>query len=117
DAAFGLGSPRCKMLVHLLAEATIKCRPEPKSIAEAMAESVRVDASPLTGDRKYHYRRVYDARKASTEDRGWTDGHRHADALRIVGKEILRDLWTTARAHASLDSQRKLGVGGAGGDR
>lgn len=117
DDALGLGSSRCKMLVHLLAEATIKCRPEPTTNPEARAGSVRVDASPLTGDRKFHYRRVYDARKASTVDRGWTDGHRHADALRIVGKEILRDLWTTARAQDSADSQGSPGAGGAGGDR
>lgn len=27
----------------------------------------------------------------------WSDGHRHADALRIVSKEILKDLWREAR--------------------
>lgn len=101
--ALGLGSPRCKMLVHLLAEATIKVTPpgeptkamrnaagspESTTAATAIAESARD---------KFYYRRIYDARKAATADREWTDGHRHADALRIVGKEILRDLWTTAR--------------------
>lgn len=64
------------------------------------------------------YAQVYYARKAATEGREhagecrrcgpsgkpalpgspWSDAHRHADALRIVGKEILRDLW--------LESQR-----------
>src|SRR5690606_6954143 len=73
DEALGLGSPRCKMLVHLLAEATIKCRPEPKKTSEATRQAVW--AEPLTahlaveshgklgGERKYYYRRVYDARK------------------------------------------------------
>jgi hypothetical protein len=27
----------------------------------------------------------------------WSTAHRHADAMRIVGKEILRDLWKAAR--------------------
>jgi len=42
---------------------------------------------------KGHYREVYDKRRAETTNREWTKGHEHADALRIVGKEILRDLW------------------------
>lgn len=60
---------------------------------------------------------VYYQRKAATEGRlhntpcaqcgkakqpaptgsPWRDGHRHADALRIVSKELLKDLWRTAR--------------------
>lgn len=63
------------------------------------------------------YREVYDTRKAATEGREhavecircgpsgkpaqpgtpWSDGHRHADALRITSKTILRDLWREAR--------------------
>lgn len=66
------------------------------------------------------YREVYDKRKAHTEGRvhkapcppcggkgskgkpaepgtAWQDGHRHADALRIAAKTILRDLWREAR--------------------
>ena len=63
------------------------------------------------------YRDVYDARKAATEGRlhavacvrcgpsgkpaqpgsPWSDGHRHADALRIVSKRILLDMWREAR--------------------
>jgi hypothetical protein len=62
-------------------------------------------------------REVYDKRKAHTEGRlhdgecircgpsgkpalpgtPWSDGHRHNDALRIVSKEILKDLWREAR--------------------
>lgn len=61
------------------------------------------------------YRLVYDERKADTEGRvhvaqcpqclgssevgqPWRPGHRHADALRIVSKEVLKDLWLEARA-------------------
>ena len=60
------------------------------------------------------YREVYDTRKALTEGRihisecpqcvgsskagdPWRDGHRHADALRVVSKTILKDLWVEAR--------------------
>lgn len=63
------------------------------------------------------YREIYDARKAATEGREhgaecvrcgpsgkpaqvgtpWSDGHRHADALRITSKAILRDLWRQSR--------------------
>lgn len=68
------------------------------------------------------YADVYYARKTATEGREhgaecvrcgpsghpaqpgspWSDAHRHADALRIVGKEFLRDLWLEAkRLHES----------------
>lgn len=63
------------------------------------------------------YRLVYDRRKEATVDRThaadcvrcgpagtpakadtpWSDAHRHADALRIVSKELLKDLWKASR--------------------
>lgn len=63
------------------------------------------------------HRTVYDKRKAQTEGRlhaascvrcgpsgkpaqpgtPWSDGHRHADALRITAKEILKDLWLESK--------------------
>lgn len=63
------------------------------------------------------YRVVYDTRKAATAERvhatecvrcgpsghpagfgtPWSDGHRHADALRVTGKEILKDLWRESK--------------------
>lgn len=63
------------------------------------------------------YRSVYERRRAATGGRlhatdcvrcgpsghpavigtPWSDGHGHADALRVVGKEILRDLWTESK--------------------
>lgn len=68
---------------------------------------------------KGEYRDVYDARRAHTAERvhmapcqvcagagkkaelvigqPWKDGHKHADALRIVAKRVLRDLWRAAR--------------------
>jgi len=70
DAA-GLGSPRAKTIVHLLAEACMKQRTSP-------------------------YRAVYDDGREKYEARDWTDGHRHAAALRLTGKEMLKDLWRVA---------------------
>lgn len=63
------------------------------------------------------YRETYDKRRAATAERvhdrpcpqcngagrkdleatPWRPGHQHADALRIVSKAILRDLWIAAR--------------------
>ena len=47
------------------------------------------------------YRAVYDARRAhtATSHEDWTDGHSHNDALRIVAKVILRDMWRAAREY------------------
>lgn len=98
DELAGLGSPSIKMIVHLLAEACMK----------TVGSELRA-RSP--------YRDVYDARRLATADRvhatpcvrcgpsgkpaiegsPWSAAHQHADALRIVGKEILRDLWTVAQ--------------------
>lgn len=72
---------------------------------------------------KGHYREVYDARREETFEKDhskecvrcgpsgkpaqpgtpWSKGHQHADALRIVGKEILKDLWIESkRIHDGL---------------
>lgn len=74
--------------------------------ARMIAESIVKAGGP--------YRVVYDERKAVTEGRvhvaecpqcvgsshpgePWRDGHRHADALRVVSKTVLKDLWMEAR--------------------
>ncbi len=137
EDAFALGNPKVKMLVHLLAEASMKCKPtigctSPKSESSACAPSDLAqptnDAQRITGEvlsdpsqRKTEaqlvnagvsssdeppqesdpstatarrtYRAVYDQRRVVNASRDWTDGHKHNDALRIVGKHILRDLW------------------------
>ena len=93
-----VGNPTLKMIVHLNAEATMKC--------------VGSDRS-----RRSPFRDVYDARRLVTVDRvhaapcvrcgpkghpapegsPWSLAHQNADALRIVGKEILRDLWKVSQ--------------------
>lgn len=80
-----------------------------KMRAYLIAESVVKSGGP--------WREVYDKRKGATEGRvhvvpcvrcgpsgkpaqpgsDWSAGHRHADALRITAKEILKGLWTEAR--------------------
>lgn len=76
-----------------------------------------VIAEVIVKTRESPYRVVYDARKLRTEGRlhavdcarcgpsgspakagePWSDAHRHADAMRIVAKEVLKDLWREAR--------------------
>jgi hypothetical protein len=93
-----VGNPKLKMIVHLNAEATMKC--------------VGTDRS-----RRSPFRDVYDIRRMVTADRvhaapcvrcgpkgkpalegsPWSLAHQNADALRIVGKEILRDLWKVSQ--------------------
>jgi hypothetical protein len=150
EEAFELGSPRCKMLVHLLAEASMKCRvpsasaseaaihpadpatsPHP-SVRTALASETSAGAdlppdppieratadlqaagrepsadqsnneagdNPAWSPADRRYRHTYDARRAATAQTHpeWTDGHSHNDALRIVGKHILADLWKAAQ--------------------
>lgn len=57
------------------------------------------------------YRADYDKRRAHTAvtHPDWTLGHSHNDALRIVSKAVLRDMWReSARLHgATVDSEMK----------
>lgn len=47
------------------------------------------------------YREVYDNRRAHTDvtHPDWTPGHSHNDALRVMSKRILRNLWRAAREY------------------
>jgi hypothetical protein len=49
----------------------------------------------LKGNKGGKYRAKYDARKAHTAAThpDWTKGHQHADALRVMEKELVKDLW------------------------
>lgn len=73
DEAFRLGNPRAKKAVYLVSY-----------------QFMRTPSS--------EYRSVYLVERAYVKaERDWSDGHAHAHALRIVGKEFLRDLWWEAR--------------------
>lgn len=69
-------------------------------------------------------REIYDNRREETRERPhedtcpqchakpgdpWKDGHSHADALRIVSKEFLRELWGEARLLHGLDGETEPG--------
>lgn len=56
-------------------------------------------AEGMMKNRKSAYRHVYDKRREYTgvTHPEWTDGHRNSDALRIVSKRMLRDLWRESR--------------------
>jgi hypothetical protein len=48
------------------------------------------------------YGEIYARRKAHTETREWTLGHRHNDARRVMSKALIEDLWkawNASRAH------------------
>lgn len=99
-------STKAKMRAYLIAESCGKQLVKPCTVGEHVDDC---RCSP--------YRLLYEQRKAATEGRThavacvrcgpagkpahpgtpWSDGHRHADALRIVAKRILRDLWREAK--------------------
>lgn len=87
---------------HLLAEASMKCvgsdtrrRSPLRDVYDARRLTTidRVHATPCV--------RCGPASKPAPEGSPWSLAHQHADALRIVGKELLRDLWHAANTNPS----------------
>jgi hypothetical protein len=84
-------SPTAKTRVHLIADSCVR------------AGVRRLDGAgdrftPDTRRAITHYGQVYYDRRVTTWGReDWTDIHQHNDALRIVGKALLRDLWRAAQ--------------------
>jgi hypothetical protein len=123
-----LGNPRAKMLVHLLAEAAMKCvgsaataeaeasaHPQPADAQDA--GSIATDGAdssdpPRSTRARSPYRDTYEEARLRFADRDWTPAHQHAAALRSVGKEILRDLWLAAGDHLAVESHTGLVPGG-----
>lgn len=54
------------------------------------------------------YREAYDRRRAHVAEAhpDWTKGHAHADALRVMTKRVLRDLWKEFRRANSRESEK-----------
>lgn len=106
DDLAALGSPTVKMLVHLNAEAIVKAavRKYPDAPTEFTPESrfaksalgqVYIDARTASMD-KLHTApcvRCGPSGKPAQPGTPWGGGHKQGDALRRVGKEMLRDLW------------------------
>lgn len=86
------GSPSLKMIVHIIAECTMKHKASPYRV-------VYDDVKPKCADKVHTVEcvRCGPSGKPAQPGTPWKAGHIHAHALRITGKEILRDLWLIAR--------------------
>lgn len=102
--ALAMGNPRAKMIVHLLAEGAMKCvgsaevDPIPNGLSPTDAplsdDAIDAPIPKQRARRRSPYRDTYDLARAAVLDREeWAPAHQHAHALRLTGKEILRDLW------------------------
>lgn len=91
EEAAGLGNPRLKMIVHLNAVSGMK---QMRSPYRVVYENVR----EVVADRVHSVECVRCGPSGKPAQVGslWSPGHQHAHALRLVGKEILRDLWIVA---------------------
>jgi len=101
--AMALGNPQSKMFTYLLAESCMKMN------GSVNKNGVQRGLSP--------FRAIYDEAKAKYEitrpdpEKGekesaerWSKGHRHAAALRITGKAILKELWIASKADLALST-------------
>jgi len=86
------GSPVLKMIVHIIAECTMKQKASPYRV-------VYDDIKTKCADKTHSVEcvRCGPSGKPAQPGTPWKPGHIHAHALRITGKEILRDLWLVAR--------------------
>lgn len=81
-------STRAKTKAYLIATSCLK------QLVKPCADGAHVDDCSCSP-----YRLVYENRRRHTAGTrpDWTDGHSHNDALRVVSKAILRDLWREAK--------------------
>ncbi len=88
---FTLGNPVAKSRVWLISCAVLK--------AQGPLSVVYYDRKAATEGRLHAATcvRCGPSGKPALEGSPWSDAHRHADALRITGKTILRDLWLEAK--------------------
>jgi hypothetical protein len=96
DEALALGNPRLKMLVHLIAEGCMK-----QKDSGARYRGVYDDTREAVTDKVHSVEcvRCGPSGKPAQVGSPWNPGHQHAHALRIVGKEVLRDLWLLRKAN------------------
>jgi hypothetical protein len=101
-----MGSPKLKMIVHLISEGIVKAgiRKYPDAPAEFDPDSrysitaygqVYLDVRKTVADKVHTAEcvRCGPSGKPAQIGSPWSAGHKQAHALRMVGKEILRDLW------------------------
>ena len=97
------GSPVAKMRIHLIAEACLKAQGPYADVYYGRKEATKGRLHAV------ECRRCGPAGHPALPGSPWPPAHRHADALRITAKEILRDLWTEARRlHTSPSSAPNL---------
>lgn len=87
-----LGNPTLKMLVHLQAEFCMK----QKGRYRALYDTVRATVADKTHTTPCV--RCGPSGKPAQDGTLWSAGHQHAHALRLLGKEILRDMWLARHA-------------------
>jgi hypothetical protein len=105
DDALACGSPRLRSLLFVIAEGCMKNRLSPYRVTYEERRAVtaeRVHAAPCV--------RCGPPGKPATDGTPWKDAHKLADALRIVAKEILRDLWLAADEGAIATPEPKAGT-------
>lgn len=91
DDLFRLGNPTAKKRVWLIATSCLK--------AQGPYADAYYTRKKATEEREHPTEcvRCGPSGKPALPGSPWSDAHRHADALRIVGKEFLRDLWLEAK--------------------
>lgn len=95
---FALGNPTAKSRVWLIACNVLK--------AQGPLSEHYYDRKAKTEGREHatECKRCGPSGKPAQPGSPWSDAHRHADALRITGKEILRGLWLEAKRIHELPS-------------
>lgn len=102
EELFKLGNPRAKKQVWLIATSLLK-----------VGNRAVYDARRAQTAKRMHKRDCVRCGPAGAPARAgspWSLGHQHADALRVLGKAFLCDLWIASR-HAAFASQSRSAGG------
>lgn len=95
---FRLGSPDAKMRVHLICESIWKAGTRDGAPTNDLAAVGHARKAATVGRlHSVECRRCGPSGKPAQVGSPWSDAHRHADALRVLGKELLKRMWLEAR--------------------
>lgn len=111
EELFRLGNPRAKTQVWLIATGFVKQNGEPDSLGRERPRSPYRDVYEEARER--YADRLHEAPCVRCGPSGhpalpgspWSDAHKHAAALRFVGKRFLLDLWEASRANVPPKSK------------
>jgi hypothetical protein len=101
DEVFALGNPALKKLLYLAALECMKCR---GGVYRLIYERARLEVADKV--HSVECVRCGPSGKPALPGSPWSPGHQMAHALRIVGKEILRDLWIVAGGEELTNNRR-----------